>query len=172
MSAGPDSIEPRCLREWPPLLPSSLRPRVVHWLGSWQALEIAREFRLETSGRMRSSLGRAYLDRRLVRINAMLVRPGLEALLEEVMCHEFAHLVVHERHGHRVRPHGREWRSLLLEVGSTVRVTIPRAECPFLDSPERRAPRRRRRARRRAAAHWTGLGGVWSVLRRLQGRLM
>lgn len=165
----------RCLREWPAMLPSTLQPRLLAWLHAWDALDASRDFRIETSGRMRSSLGRAYLDRRLVRINALLVQPGVEALLEEVLCHEIAHLVVHERHALRARPHGREWRNLLREVGITVRVTIPRKECAFLPPVRRRSNRRRRHrppGPRAASAYWTGLGGLWSAWTRFQGRLM
>ncbi len=177
MSAGDASLPAwRCLREWPAPLPPSLQPRLVHWMHSWDAAVLAAEVRLESSGRMRSSLGRAYLEQRLVRINRRLAAPGLERLLEEVLCHELAHLVVFERHGSRARPHGREWRSLLREVDSPVRVTIPRDECSFLP-PVRR--RRRRRSRRAPMFHpGTAMlqrmlpAALWTALTRFHGRLM
>jgi len=161
---------------WPEALPRSLEPRLRSWLDSWNAIELLSTMRIETSTRMRSSLGRAYLDRSLVRVNHLLIAPGREALLDEVFCHEVAHLVVHERHGRRAAPHGREWRLLLIQVGAPVRVTIPREECSFLP-PERRIARRRRRRSRRSpspvARRYSGLfDGIWSALNRLQGRLM
>ncbi|MBM4113448.1 MAG: SprT family zinc-dependent metalloprotease [Phycisphaerae bacterium] len=162
----------RCLREWPESLPRSLQPELVRWLRDWNAIPHALDFRIESSSRMRSSLGRAYLDRRLVRINDRLARPGAEALLVEVLCHELAHLVVHERHGRHARPHGREWRSLLRQVGSRERVTIPREECAFLPPTRRRSRRRRAAWRSPGSDHSSVLGGIWSALRRLHGRLM
>lgn len=158
--------------EWPEAMPCALRERLTVWLAAWDAASLAGRMRIEVSGRMRSSLGRAYLERRIVRINAHLLAPGREALLEEVFCHEVAHLVVHERHGRAARPHGREWRSLLRQVGSPVRVTVPREECLFLPPAHRRRRRGRRRPSRRAVPHLGLFDGLWSALRRLHGRLM
>lgn len=170
------SIQAVRIMDWPDGLPRSFEARLEVWLRSWDASDLASRLRIETSSRMRSSLGRAYLERRLVRLNHRLLDPAHHALLDEVFCHEVAHLVVHERHGRAAAPHGREWRTLLHEVGSPVRVTIPRDECWFLP-PERRRRRRRRRGRRRCApgraARYPSLfGGLLSALSRLQGRLM
>jgi len=163
-------IEP-WIAAWPESMPPALQERLVVWLLAWDAASLAQRIRIELSGRMVSSLGRAYLDRRIVRISAHLIEPGREALLEEVFCHEVAHLVVHERHGRGARPHGREWRALLRQVGSRVRVTVPREECAFLPAPPRRRRRRRVSRRARASHSWIA-DGLWSALRRLQGRLM
>jgi SprT-like family len=161
------------LPSWPEALPRALEPRLFEWLHAWDAHALIETMTIETSSRMRSSLGRAYLDRRLVRLNALLIAPGREALLDEVFCHEVAHLVVHERHGRRAAPHGREWRALLRQVGSPVRVTIPRDECAFLPPEQRRGRRRRRRrAHRGRAAQPSFLGGLLSVFKRFHGRLM
>lgn len=170
-----DELVPRRLPAWPDALPRTLEPRLLAWLESWDASALADAMRIETSSRMRSSLGRAYLERRLVRLNHLLLEPGREALLDEVFCHEVAHLVVHERHGRRASPHGREWRALLRSVGSPVRVTIPREECAFLPPERRRRRRVRRRPRRvgRAGPRYLSLlDGLRSAFNRLHGRLM
>lgn len=93
------------------------------------------------SGRMVSSLGRAYLESGRVRVAAALVR---SRHLEEVLAHEAAHVVVHWRHG-RVRPHGREWRALLAQAGERARVRLDPLDVAL-------PPRRRRRRRSRLAA--------------------
>ena len=166
---------PSRMPAWPDALPRALEPRLFEWLRAWDAHALVGVMTIETSSRMRSSLGRAYLERRLVRLNALLIAPGREALLDEVFCHEVAHLVVHERHGRRAAPHGREWRALLRQVGSPVRVTIPRDECAFLPPEQRRRRRRRRRRRtahRAGAIHPSFFGGLLSVFKRFHGRLM
>jgi len=91
--------------------------------------------------RFSSSLGRAYLDTGRVRIAPPLVR---SRHLEEVLVHEAAHVVCHWRHG-RVRPHGREWRDLVLEAGERARVRLAPLDVAL-------PPRRRRRRRSRLAA--------------------
>ncbi|MBX3354504.1 MAG: SprT-like domain-containing protein [Phycisphaeraceae bacterium] len=174
MEAEPTLFDPPApprVRHWPAALPRLLEPRLMAWIDRWESHSLVEVMRIETSARMRSSLGRAYLERRLIRLNHLLLEPGREELLEEVFCHEVAHLVVFERHGHAAAPHGREWRSLLREVGARVRVTIPRDECRFLplEQPRRR---RRRRVRRPQVMHQGLVGGMLEALRRLHGRLM
>ena len=76
---------------------------------------------------MRVSLG-FYLSRsREIRVADFLF-DGPVALLQEVVCHEFAHAAVDERYGRRGRPHGREWRSLMRLAGREPRVRIPGVE--------------------------------------------
>jgi predicted SprT family Zn-dependent metalloprotease len=89
------------------------------------------------SSRMRSSLARAYLERGEIRVSVHVLE---SRHLPEIMAHEVAHIVCWWRHG-RTRPHGREWRDLMLLAGER-----PRA---CLDPVDVRLPPRRRRARRR-----------------------
>lgn len=51
-------------------------------------------------------------------------------LLEEVICHEAAHVAAFILHGARVRPHGPEWRALLARTGfkPSLQLTGPRPE--------------------------------------------
>lgn len=65
---------------------------------------------------MTRSLGRCYPDRRLIRI-ANFVRQESDVLLQEVLCHEAAHVAAYYLHGKSIRPHGREWKALMLEAG-------------------------------------------------------
>ncbi len=53
---------------------------------------------------------------------------GPHDLLEEVLCHELAHVAVVQLYGARCRPHGREWRGLMSAAGHTPRARIPAAE--------------------------------------------
>ena len=57
------------------------------WSQLWQAREIL-NVRIEFSKRMRTSLGRCYPRRKIVRLNEILLLPGNEDLITEVACHE------------------------------------------------------------------------------------
>jgi predicted SprT family Zn-dependent metalloprotease len=41
----------------------------------------------------------------------------MKGILEEVLCHELAHVAVYRLHGRSVRPHGPEWKRLVRQVG-------------------------------------------------------
>ncbi len=72
---------------------------------------------------MRTTLGLAMPTKNIIRLNARL-GDDLHALLEEVVTHEYAHLLAHKRHGRRIRPHGREWQALMRTAGVPPRVRI------------------------------------------------
>ncbi|RKR06641.1 SprT protein [Kushneria sinocarnis] len=62
------------------------------------------------------SAGQAHYRRGGLRFNMTLYRDQPEAFLTEVVPHEMAHWVVHHSIPYRVRPHGREWQSVMREV--------------------------------------------------------
>jgi predicted SprT family Zn-dependent metalloprotease len=70
----------------------------------------------------------------LIRINAALVDQPL-SLLEEVVCHEAAHVAVHELYRGRRRPHGAEWRELMQKAGFAPRVRMPLDRLPSRMQP-------------------------------------
>ncbi|MBW2278311.1 MAG: SprT-like domain-containing protein, partial [Deltaproteobacteria bacterium] len=95
---------------------ADLRPHVDAWCRLWGVEALAEEARVELSSRMTHSLGRAYCDRNLVRLAARLEQ-GPREFLEEVLCHELAHLAAARRSGRRVKPHGAEWKALMRAAG-------------------------------------------------------
>jgi hypothetical protein len=56
---------------------------------------------------------------------------ALRDLLEEVLCHELAHVAVYRLHGRAVRPHGPEWKGLVAAAGFKPRARFERAEGRF-----------------------------------------
>ena len=96
------------------------------------------------STRMTSSLGRCYPASRRIHLASWLADAD-PRLLAEVLCHELAHQVVHDRHGRRARPHGREWRALMRAAGFEPRTRMPLPQGVSLP---------RRRARRRLPRPW------------------
>ncbi len=61
------------------------------------------------------SAGTAQLQSWQLRFNPVLLRENPQAFLDEVVPHEVSHLVVYARFG-RVKPHGREWQSVMSQV--------------------------------------------------------
>ncbi len=96
--------------------------RYVAALGvRWNVAEIVNRGESQFSRRLRCALGRCLPSRGIVRLNRRLLK-ARPALLEEVLCHELAHIVVFERHGHACRPHGSEWAALMRAAGFEPRV--------------------------------------------------
>ena len=87
---------------------------------------------LEWSGRLRRVLGKAYYDRRLIRLSAWLDGEQAEATLR----HELAHIAV----GRGPRPHGPRWQAWAVRLGADPRATSHTG--PSL-APERRLDSRR-----------------------------
>lgn len=154
------------------------------WLHLWNTPELAGRTTIEWSVRMTRSLGRCYPERRLIRLAAFVDKAD-KALLEEVLCHELAHLAAREIHGRRIRPHGPEWKALMRAAGYDPKVRLPAP--PNAPQPRPRRPRTRRRylylhrcprcqlsrPARRAVRRWlcaaclaSGLDGVLEIFRR------
>jgi SprT protein len=83
------------------------------WARRWNAVDMAEQITCQWSPRLRSSLGRAYPLRMLVRLNVLLQEPRFALLFEEVLCHEAAHIAAYHLHGLRVATHGLEWQELV-----------------------------------------------------------
>ncbi|MCK8044904.1 SprT family zinc-dependent metalloprotease [Shewanella sp. 1CM18E] len=61
------------------------------------------------------SAGTAHLQLNKLRFNATLLKTNHQAFIDEVVPHEICHLLAAQVFG-RVKPHGREWQSLMLQV--------------------------------------------------------
>jgi SprT protein len=85
--------------------------------GSWKLDPKALRARVEFSPRLRTSLGVCYPEQRLIRLHPILAQPRHTELLEEVVCHEAAHIAAEIKAGKRVRPHGPEWKALVRQCG-------------------------------------------------------
>jgi SprT protein len=89
----------------------------------WNISGLLDRVSVKFSRRMRRSLGLCIPSKRLVRLNPWVL-PRNSELLEEVLCHELAHIAAFELHGAKVRPHGREWRALMCAAGFEPRIGV------------------------------------------------
>ena len=85
---------------------------------------------------MRVSLGIAYPERNLVRINTILQSENLAHILEEVICHEVAHIAAYHLYGPKIKSHGPEWKDLVTKAGFHPRT---RLSCDLIE-PQLRSP--------------------------------
>lgn len=89
----------------------------------WGEPDLEHELVVEQSLRMTRSIARTYPARRVIRVSSSVpTMPVADA--RQVMWHESAHIVVFQRHGAGVRPHGEEWTSLLASAGLQACVRI------------------------------------------------
>ncbi|WP_252106279.1 MULTISPECIES: SprT-like domain-containing protein [unclassified Halomonas] len=64
-----------------------------------------------------ASAGQAHLGRGGLRFNQALLLDNRQAYFDEVIPHEMAHwLVFHLENGPRLKPHGREWQTVMREL--------------------------------------------------------
>lgn len=90
----------------------------------WALPGLGRRVHISIGPRLRRSLGRCHPERGVIRV-APTVLTGPRSLLAEVVCHEVAHVAAFERHGRTRRPHGPEWRDLMLAAGFVPRARVP-----------------------------------------------
>lgn len=100
---------------------ATLHPLVRKWARKWKTPGIV-DVEIGFSSRMRTSLGRAYLRKKIVRLNEILLLPENRELFVEVACHEIAHLAAYELSHGSCRPHGAEWARLVSAAGFSPRL--------------------------------------------------
>jgi len=105
-----------------PITHESFQLRVEDCFRLWGMFELAESVSVEFSGRLRVALGRTHVTNHHVRLNSLLKRE--QDLLDEVLCHELAHIAVYERFGSAAKPHGKEWAGLVQKAGYEPRVRI------------------------------------------------
>lgn len=59
--------------------------------------------------------GSARLQTQLIRLNPVLLVAQPQTFLDQILPHELAHLLVHQRYG-KVAPHGVQWRQMMGDV--------------------------------------------------------
>ncbi len=101
-----------------------LRCLVAQWADVWGLPGLERRVEITFSSRFRSTLGLYFPSTGEIRLAAFLLT-GPPALLRETLCHEAAHAALYELRGRVPKPHGFEWRVLMLAVGFEPRARFP-----------------------------------------------
>jgi len=87
----------------------------------WGTPELPSVVNIMLTRRLRSSLGRSRPAQKTVSLNLNALERD-PSRLEEVLCHELAHIAVHLRCGPSAKPHGQEWADLVKMAGVAPRV--------------------------------------------------
>lgn len=111
------------------------------WFPLWDLDGVQDDVRVRFSTRMFRAVGRCYPARRVVSLAAP-VRDFRSRQLLDVLCHEFAHIAAYELFGRSIRPHGREWQTLVAVTGHEPRVRFEDEDAINLLNARR--PRQRR----------------------------
>ena len=104
-------------------LQKKLQEQSARYYALWGRQELAHQVDIRFSQRLRSTLGRTRVETRQVRLNPILAT-DFQKLFKEVLCHELAHIVVYERYGNTVKPHGPEWAALVRQGGFEPRLRV------------------------------------------------
>jgi len=103
---------------WTPDQPLPCQPLLRLLIGraglAWGCPDLPERISIGYNTRMRSTLGRAVLEKSRVELNPRLLRAHPNQFIPTLV-HELAHLVVYQRYG-RVPPHGPPWRALMAAV--------------------------------------------------------
>lgn len=90
---------------------------IRRWMRRWGTPGLAEHVVCQWSPRLRRSLGRAYPQRKLIRLSILLQEPPYRSAFEEVLCHEAAHIAAYELHGNLGVNHGPVWKELMCRAG-------------------------------------------------------
>jgi predicted SprT family Zn-dependent metalloprotease len=93
-----------------------IRDSILKYCRLWGIETIQDDIQIEVSKRLTRSLGRTQPLKKIIRINAELCTT-LNEYLEEVICHELAHIASVHQHGTAIKPHGEEWKALVSLAG-------------------------------------------------------
>lgn len=95
-------------------MPDQLHARVEACFVQAETFFERRFERPQVSFRLRGQkAGVAHLGQNLLRFNPHLYQENREHFLRQTVAHEVAHLIAHQLFGSGIRPHGREWQSIM-----------------------------------------------------------
>jgi len=95
---------------------NQIKASIDRFCVAWGVEEIQNDIQVEFSARLTRSLGRTQPLQKVIRLNTEL-STTLTDHLEEVICHELAHIAAVHQHGTSIKPHGEEWQKLVRSVG-------------------------------------------------------
>lgn len=115
------------------------RPKLAAWARLWACPRV-RTVTCRLNPRLTSALGRCRSNASVIELSPRLFQRDWR-IRREVLCHEAAHVAVRQHEAADARPHGRQWRALMVLAGFRPRVQIrlPRSKVPVPMVPRRTA---------------------------------
>ncbi|MDP6849730.1 MAG: SprT family zinc-dependent metalloprotease [Planctomycetota bacterium] len=127
------------LADWPE---ERLRARLDEVLQLWDVEDLRAVIEVRWNPRLRTTVGRAFLDDMILELNLRLLARHPEQV-EHVLIHEAAHLVVRRLFGPKVPPHGQAWKALMQKAGESTKATHNLDTTGLANSKARHRRRRR-----------------------------
>jgi SprT protein len=102
-----------------------IRASIVRLCALWRIEEIQDQIEVAFSSRLTRSLGRTQPTLKVIRLHNDL-STILNPYLDEVICHELAHVAAAHLFGSAIKPHGEEWQTLVRLAGfePTIRLHV------------------------------------------------
>lgn len=100
--------------------------KIARYAELWRCPELEELVSMRFSSRLRKSWARTNLGTGTISVAAELREN--EELLQQVICHELAHIVASRRTGRTERPHGSTWQRLMLSAGYEPSLRLPPKE--------------------------------------------
>ncbi len=100
-----------------------LHQKADEYFELWRMSDLIGQVRISYSNHLTSTLGRSRVDTQQVRLNPELAHTD-QYFLDEVLCHELAHIAVYQKYGPGKRPHGREWATFVRQAGFEPKVRL------------------------------------------------
>lgn len=97
---------------------ASLEKLFAHALSTPALNKFTKVFALPTlSYKQRGRIaGSALLQKNVIKLNPKLFAENTDYFLSHIIAHELAHILVFQLYGLGVKPHGKEWKKVMLEV--------------------------------------------------------
>lgn len=121
-------------------IPAAARRLLATWERSWGTTDLASALRVVPNPRLTVTAGRCAPSKRVIEL-----RPDVFAsrsrVFAQVLCHEAAHLAVHQMYGRNEPPHGDHWSALVEAAGFEPKIGARRS---CFVRRQRLSPKRRR----------------------------
>lgn len=60
--------------------------------------------------------GSAIYQKNHIKLNRILLEENPKVFFDEVIAHELSHIIAYQLHGAKIKPHGKEWQSIMRDV--------------------------------------------------------
>ena len=108
-------------------LSNTLDQLFVHlkkWSDIWRLPALPQQVTIRFSNRLLYALGRCNSRTGAITLSGVLLQEENRSLLFETLCHEAAHAAAFRLNGRFIKPHGKEWKTLMQAAGYQPKVRV------------------------------------------------